>query len=84
MAKRYAEIGGHNWQVGYPFCAGCPELVMCGTCAHEGNGCRYPDERKKMPVSYARAFFALANEVNDSGGVESVAARLGPCLPRAE
>jgi len=54
--KRWAEIAGKNWQVGYPFCAGCPELVVGGTCAYEGNGCRYPDSRMEMPTSFYQAF----------------------------
>ena len=78
MAKKYADIDGYYWEVAYPFCAGCPELVVGGTCAWKGNGCRYPDSRKQRPINFASAFFALVKKGDKS--VESIAEELGSCI----
>ena len=77
MSKRYAEIDGKSWQAVYPFCAGCPELAISGECLYEGNGCRYPEERIKMPRNLYLAFRALA--LKSGEGMEEVARELGDC-----
>ncbi len=63
--KRAAEIDGVAWQAVFPFCAGCPELTAGDGgwfCAYGGNGCRFPDSRKKSPVSFVHAFYAIAQQ----------------------
>ncbi len=57
--KRYVDIGGKYWDVGFPFCSGCPELCIGGICAFDGNGCRYPDKRIRRPRTYKTAFAVL-------------------------
>lgn len=76
--KRCADIDSNLWEVGYPLCAGCPELVVGGTCAYEGNGCRFPESRIKRPVNMARAFFALCKKLDKSS--EEICDELGSCL----
>jgi hypothetical protein len=80
MDKRYADINGHFWQVGYPFCAGCSELVISGFCAHKGNGCLYPEQRIKRPVNYCAAFYQVCRQYVPGKTLETISDELGDCL----
>ena len=64
--KRFAEINGEFWEAGYPLCSGCPELIISGYCAWEGNGCRFPSSRMEKPRSFRDAFLAAARMNNVS------------------
>jgi len=75
--KKHKEINGKMWEAAYPFCAGCPELILSGGCAYEGNGCRFPKLRAKMPINFTLAFFKVS-ELH--GGAEELAEKLGDCL----
>jgi hypothetical protein len=77
--KKHAEIDGYVWEVGYPLCAGCPELIVGDSCGWEGNGCRFPKERMKTPISFKRGFFKLAGK-DPNKSVEQVCDELGNCL----
>lgn len=75
--KYYAEIEGKMWQVDYPFCGGCPELVVGYGCGYEGNGCKYPDKRIKRPINWKSVCMKLngdktASEINELGNCISV------------
>jgi len=80
MRKSWADIKGRNWEVGWPLCAGCPEYIISGNCAWEGNGCRYPENRTKRPINFARAFFEIALRGNKS--CENLCDELGDCIPQ--
>ena len=62
--KQYAEIQGLMWEANFPWCCGCPEFISRSGCAYEGNGCRYPDERTKRPISFAAAYREITKRLN--------------------
>lgn len=76
--KTHADINGRMWEAVYPLCAGCDELVITGGCTHEGNGCKYPKERIKKPVTIHRAFLKLCKRLNLSVG--EACKELGSCI----
>ncbi len=76
--KFWADIDGKNWDVRYPFCAGCEELIIGGHCAYKGNGCKYPEERKKRPITLWKAFYKLTQQTGKT--LEEVCDELGNCL----
>jgi len=78
--KYYAEINGKYWQASLTFCAGCPHYVISGWCSFQGNGCAYPEERRKRPINFERAFFEISNRQNK--GTTELAEELGDCLPK--
>jgi hypothetical protein len=75
--KKWADINGQDWQVCYPLCAGCPELCMGGSCAYEGNGCRFPDKRIERPISIYHALVKICQDNNWS--LEEKVNKLGSC-----
>jgi hypothetical protein len=76
--KLHAEINGKYWEAAIPFCCGCPEYVINGFCGYEGNGCRYPEQRIKNPISFRNAFFKMATM--SGKGIEKLSEELGDCL----
>ena len=76
--KRYAEINGKLWEANLPFCCGCPEFIACNGCGYEGNGCRFPKERIKRPISFQMAYNKICNLLGK--GFETYADELGNCL----
>ena len=76
--KRYVDISGKNWEVNLPWCCGCPEFITMAGCGYEGNGCRYPDQRTKRPISFQAAYSEIVKRLGKSW--ESYADELGDCI----
>ena len=75
--KFWAEIDSKQWDVGYPWCAGCEELIFNRGCNWQGNGCKYPEIRTKRPQTLWKAFCKLVEQKGKT--LEGICDELGDC-----